>query len=224
MLSRGQRTRCLAPPLAVGAVVSVAISATATAHAQQFDIAASAKAAIIDQTNAYRQSKGLPPLSENETASRAAQAYANYLAETARGGHSADGRNPMQRLRAGGVKFCKFRGENWHMSWTRPARESSDAAMGAAMRFWKKSPGHERALRSRSNEIGVGVAGWRHGNQWYYQEIQVFIDTSCLKRTQTAAAQMEDQTPPLPDRKPVPSLPDRNLCDCRALEPWTPMR
>jgi hypothetical protein len=82
--------------------------------------------------------------------------------------------------------------------------------MDAAMRFWKRSPGHERALRSPSNEIGVGVAGWRHGNQWYYQEIQVFIDTSCLRGTQIAAAQMEDQTPPLPERKPVPCLPDRN--------------
>ena len=78
------------------------------------------------------------------------------------------------------------------------------------MRFWKKSPGHERALRSRSNEIGVGVAGFRHGNQWWYQEIQVFIDTSCLKTTQTAVVQMEDQSPSLPDRKPLPSLPDRN--------------
>ena len=183
------------------------------ANAQQFEVPASAKAAIIDQTNAYRQSKDLAPLSENETASRAAQAYANYLARTARGGHGADGRNPVQRLRAGGVKFCKFRGENWHMSWTRPARATSDAAMNAAMRFWKKSPGHERALRSRSNEIGVGVAGYRHGNQWWYQEIQVFIDTSCLKGTQTTAniaAAAQDQTPPLPERKPVPSLPDRN--------------
>jgi hypothetical protein len=82
--------------------------------------------------------------------------------------------------------------------------------MDAAMRFWKKSPGHERALRSRSNEIGVGVAGFRHGNQWWYQEIQVFIDTSCLKTTHTAVVQMEDQSPSLPDRKPLPSLPDRN--------------
>jgi uncharacterized protein YkwD len=183
------------------------------AHAQQFEIPASAKAAIIDQTNAYRQSKGLAPLSENEDASREAQAYADYLAKTARGGHSADGRNPVQRLRAGSVKFCKFRGENWHMSWTRPVRASPDTAMNAAMRFWKKSPGHERALRSPSNEIGVGVAGWKHGNQWWYQEIQVFIDTSCLEGTQTAAnigAAGQDQTPPLPDRKPVPSLPDRN--------------
>jgi uncharacterized protein YkwD len=182
------------------------------AGAQQFDIPANAKASIIEQTNAYRQTKGLAPLSENASASAEAQAYANYLAETARQGHSADGRNPFQRLRASGAKFCKFRGENWHESWTRPSRVSPEAAVAAAMTFWKHSPGHERALRSASTEIGVGVAGWRHGEQWYYQEIQVFIDTSCLKTTQTASNEGvdESQAPPLPDRKPTPPLPDRN--------------
>ena len=81
------------------------------------------------------------------------------------------------------------------------------------MRFWEHSPGHERALRSPSTEIGVGMAGWRHGNQWYYQEIQVFIDTSCLKPVQTASNDGEsdaDRRPPLPDRKPGPPFPDRN--------------
>ena len=191
--------------------IAAAMLGPPVSHAQQFEIPASAKAAIIDATNTYRQSKGFAPLSESEDASREAQAYANYLAETTKGGHNANGRDPVQRLRAGGVKFCKFRGENWHESWTRPARASPDAAMDAAMRFWKKSPGHERALRSRSNAIGVGVAGWRHGDQWYYQEIQVFIDTSCLKGTKTAsAAEAQDQTPPLPERKPAPSLPERN--------------
>ncbi len=150
------------------------------AHAQAFAVPDSAKAAIIDQTNAYRASKGLAPLRESEAASREAQGYADYLAETAKQGHSADGRSPFQRLRASGAKFCKFRGENWHESWTRPARVSPGTAVDAAMTFWKHSPGHERALRSASTEIGVGIAGWRHGTQWYYQEIQVFIDTSCL--------------------------------------------
>jgi uncharacterized protein YkwD len=197
---------------AFGVVIGTQVGAS-LAHAQQFEIPANAKAAIIEATNAYRQTKSLAPLSENEGASREAQAYASYLAQTMKGGHSADGRDPVQRLRAGGVKFCKFRGENWHESWTRPARASPAVAMDAAMRFWKKSPGHERALRSPSNEIGVGVAGWRHGNQWYYQEIQVFIDTSCLRGTQTAsdaADRAQDETPPLREQKPVPSLPNRN--------------
>ena len=126
------------------------------AHAQQFEIPASAKAAIIDQTNAYRQSKGLAPLSENEDASREAQAYADYLAKTARGGHSADGRNPVQRLRAGSVKFCKFRGENWHMSWTRPVRASPDTAMNAPCASGRNLRGmsaHSGRARTRSVSV-----------------------------------------------------------------------
>ena len=66
--------------------------------------------------------------------------------------------------------------------------------MGKAMRFWKRSPGHERALRSASTEIGVGVAGWKRDNRWVYVAVQVFIDTSCLSRA---------AHPPLPDRNPT---------------------
>ena len=177
--------------------VVAALQATAGAKAQQFVVPTSAKAEIIGATNAYRKTKGLPTLRESESASRVAQAYARYLAEANKTGHNADGRDPVQRLRAASVKFCKFRGENWHASWTRRDKASPDTAMASAMRFWKKSPGHERALRSASTEIGVGVAGWKHGDQWYYQEIQMFIDNSCLKGAESLA-----KTPPIPDRNP----------------------
>lgn len=163
--------------------------------AQEFAVPASGRAAIISETNAYRQAKGLAPLRESPSADRVAQSYATFLARTGKTGHGADGSNPVARLRAAGIKYCKFRGENWHESWTRPNRASTSVAMGKAMRFWKQSPGHERALRSASTEIGVGVAGWRHGNQWYYVSVQMFFDTSCFR--------------PAPEASP-PSLPDRN--------------
>jgi len=177
--------------------VAGALQATEVAHAQQFVVPASAKAEIIDVTNAYRKSKGLQPLRESESVSRVAQAYADYLAEAKKTGHGADGRDPVQRLRAASVKFCKFLGENWHASWTRRDKASPGTAMASAMGFWKKSPGHERALRSASTDIGVGVAGWKHGDQWYYQEIQMFIDNSCLKAAVSLA-----KAPPIPDRNP----------------------
>jgi uncharacterized protein YkwD len=176
------------------------ISIVAPADAQQFEVPASARTAIVDATNAYRQEKGLPPLGQSAGASRVAQAYAAFLARTKRTGHRADGRSPPGRLRAAGVKYCKFRGENWHHSWTRPKRASVDAAVAKAMRFWKTSPGHERTLRSGSTEIGVGVAGWRHGNQWYYVEVQLFIDTSCFEGFR---AQPLKTLPPPPDRNPA---------------------
>ncbi|MEX2167155.1 MAG: CAP domain-containing protein [Methyloceanibacter sp.] len=166
--------------------------------AQQFDVSGG-RASIVGATNAYRQQKGLYALRQHAGANRVAQAYATYLARTNKTGHGADGRSPSQRLRAGGVTYCKFRGENWHRSWTRPKRASSSAAMGKAMAFWKRSPGHERALRSPSTDIGVGVAGWKHGDRWIYTEVQMFIDTTCRGGQDVPASVAS-----------VPSLPDRN--------------
>ncbi|MGH6734488.1 MAG: CAP domain-containing protein [Methyloceanibacter sp.] len=195
MFMRGEGRRSVAPlPLALGLLVAGVMSEVVPVKAQQF-VAPGARATIVSETNAYRQARGLAPLDESAGASQVAQAYATYLARTLKQGHGADGRSPAQRLRAGGIKFCKFRGENWHQSWTRPARASVESAMAKAMRFWKRSPGHERALRSASTEIGVGVAGWKHGNQWYYVSIQMFLDTSCFRGP-------ADALPPLPDRNP----------------------
>ena len=87
--------RCLLALLELGAIGQ--LLAPTQADAQEFAVPESARAAIIDQTNAYRAIKGLPPLRENQEASREAQAYAAYLAVTMRQGHSADGRSPFQR-------------------------------------------------------------------------------------------------------------------------------
>jgi uncharacterized protein YkwD len=168
------------------------------AHAQQFDVPG-ARAAIVSATNAYRAQKGLAPLREHAGANRVAQAYAHYLARTDKTGHRADGRSPSQRLRDGGVKYCKFRGENWHRSWTRPSRASIGTAVSKAMAFWERSPGHERALRSASTDIGIGVVGWKHGDRWIYTEVQLFIDTTCRDGRDMPVATV----PSLPDRNPL---------------------
>ena len=170
---------------------------TAAARGQQLELPPVAKSAIVSETNDHRQQKGLAPLRQSTSASQVAQAYATYLARTRKTGHSADGRNPAERLRAAGVKFCKFRGENWHRSWTRPKPASAGAAVAKAMRFWKHSPGHERALSSASTEIGVGIAGWRHASQWYYVAVQMFLDTSCF-----VGARPDVSAPPSPERNP----------------------
>jgi uncharacterized protein YkwD len=169
----------------------------ANARAQEFAVPGSARTTIIEETNAYRGARGLAPLRESAAGNQAAQRYARYLAINNKTGHRADGRSPAERLRAAGVRYCKFRGENWHLSWTRPKRATTDTAMAKAMRFWKRSPGHERALRSASTEIGVGVAGAKHGTQWHYVSVQMFFDTSCFR------APPEKPLPPLPHRNPM---------------------
>jgi uncharacterized protein YkwD len=175
----------------------VLLGPAAAARAQQFEVPTVARSAIVSGTNDYRQQKGLPPLRQSTSASQVAQAYATYLARTGKTGHGADGRNPAKRLHAAGVKFCKFRGENWHRSWTRPKPAPAGPAVAKALRYWKNSPGHERALSSASTEVGIGVAGWRHGNQWYYVAVQMFLDTSCF-----VGAAPGPYNPPRPERNP----------------------
>lgn len=178
-------------------LVLLGFVAVCPVHAQEFAVPSSARSIVLNETNAYRAAHGLAPVRQSAAADRAAQAYARYLAVNNKMGHRADGRSPAERLRAAGVKYCKFRGENWHQSWTRPNRAPVAGAMAKAMRFWKTSPGHERALRSASTEIGVGVAGAKHGNQWYYVSVQMFFDTSCFR------AAPSKLLPPPPDRNPA---------------------
>ena len=139
---------------------------------------ASARATIVQETNAYRRQKGAAPVTQNAGVNKAAQAYATYLARTNKAGHGADGRTPRERLQSAGVQVCRV-WENFYQSWTRPDPAPVTAAMGKAMAYWKKSPGHEKGLRSPATEIGVGVAGWKHGNRWTYTAIQMFVEPDC---------------------------------------------
>ncbi len=84
-------------PAALLLLALVAISFVTPAQAQQFDVPSSARSAIVDQTNAYRQEKGLAALSESAGASQEAQAYADYLAETTKTGTA-----PMDEIQSGG--------------------------------------------------------------------------------------------------------------------------
>ncbi len=69
------------------------------------------RAAVLAETNAYRASKNIPQLQENAALEAAATAYAVYLAEHEKMGHTADGRNPPKRVSARGYKWC-FISEN----------------------------------------------------------------------------------------------------------------
>jgi len=62
--------------------------------------AGAVRVAVLAETNAYRASKNIPQLQKNAALEAAATAYAVYLAEHEKMGHTADGSNPPQtRLR-----------------------------------------------------------------------------------------------------------------------------
>ena len=162
-----------------------------SASAQQVPLDAGAvRAAVLAETNAYRASKNIPQLQENAALEAAATAYAVYLAEHEKMGHTADDRNPPKRVSAQGYKWC-FISENVWSSFRHSQTTLAEELVRKAMDGWKKSPGHNaNLLQKRAHEIGIGAAGWKlNDGQEIFRVVQVFA-TECpgKRQSQTSLA------------------------------------
>lgn len=102
----------------------------------------------IDGTNAYRASKGLPPLGWNDGIAEIARRHAEQMARGAMP-FSHDGFN--QRVFAFPV-LHRSAGEN--LALNKGVAEVAKTAVDG----WIKSPGHEKNLRGSFNLCGIGVA------------------------------------------------------------------
>jgi hypothetical protein len=113
--------------------------------------------AIVEQTNAFRRSEKLAPVKPNSELARAAKQFAEYLARTGRFAHEADGRQPADRVKAAGYRFCMV-SENLasHLD----SRGFTTAKLAElAVEGWKGSPGHRKNMvEPHVTEIGVGIA------------------------------------------------------------------
>ncbi|MEO1695276.1 MAG: CAP domain-containing protein, partial [Pseudomonadota bacterium] len=99
----------------------------------------------------------LGALKRNKTLDRVAKRYARYLARTGKFSHTADGRQPAERARAGGYAYCQF-AENLALNGDSRGFRARQLAR-KAVTGWKNSPGHRRnMLQPHVTEIGVGVA------------------------------------------------------------------
>jgi uncharacterized protein YkwD len=112
---------------------------------------------IVAQTNEFRKEQGLPPVAPNEILKQTAQSFAQFMAQTGKYGHEADGQAPTERATAQGYDLC-FLAENIAMEF-----KSNGFATGALAKSfttgWKNSPAHrENMLRPGVTEIGVAVA------------------------------------------------------------------
>ena len=145
--------------------------------------AGAVRAAVLADTNAYRASKNIPQLQENAALEAAATAYAVYLAEHEKMGHTADGSNPPKRVSAQGYKWC-FISENVWSSFRHSETTLAEELARKAMDGWKKSPGHNaNLLQKRAHEIGIGAAGWKlDGAQEIFRVVQVFASECPGKR------------------------------------------
>ena len=157
-----------------------------SASAQEVPLDAGAvRAAVLAETNTYRASKSIPQLQENAALEAAATAYAVYLAEHEKMGHTADGRNPPKRVSAQGYKWC-FISENVWSSFRHSETTLAGELARKAMDGWKASPGHNaNLLQKRAQEIGIGAAGWKlDGGQEIFRVVQVFA-TECPEKRQS---------------------------------------
>ena len=95
---------------------------------------------VVRRTNEFRAENGLARLEVNAALTKAARAFADYMARNDRYGHDADGTRPADRAEARGYQYCTVL-ENISYQY-------STASFGTeelARRFvegWKGSPGH----------------------------------------------------------------------------------
>jgi uncharacterized protein YkwD len=103
---------------------------------------------VVQQTNALRRERGLPPLALNTQLSRSAQTYTKAMATQDFFSHTgADGSTWQQRILATGYDFSSA-AENLAIGYATPDR---------VIQGWMNSPGHrDNMLSVQVQEIGVG--------------------------------------------------------------------
>lgn len=125
---------------------------------------------VIEATNAFRASRGLPALTPAVALIRIAQGHARNMArqdrygDSDRNGHVLDGRDMAYRIRAGGYAFARV-AENVGYQLNRPDPVAS------MMQGWRESSGHRRnMLLDDITQFGVGAAQGRSG-RWYFVQL-----------------------------------------------------
>ena len=127
--------------------------------------------AIVDKTNAFRKAHKLGALRRNAKLDAAARAFAKFMARTNEFSHTADGRQPAERIKAAGYSYCLV-AENLAFHADSRGFASGQLAQ-ASLTGWEKSPGHRKNMMQRHvTEIGVGVAKAANTHQYY--SVQLF--------------------------------------------------
>ena len=112
------------------------------------------KVEIIGQTNAIRQTYGLPALEADPMTERAAQARAEEMAATSTYSHvRPDGSSRST------VTDCPYTGENIHRISDYSLSQAGQGLAETVVAEWAASPGHlKNMVNPRVSSIGVGLA------------------------------------------------------------------
>lgn len=115
------------------------------------------ESAIVEQTNDFRDQNELEPVSTDEDLTNAAAKFAQFMAETGKYGHRADGRTPAARAKAAGYRYCIVR-ENIAYR-TNTGEVTAEGLIETFVQGWIDSPPHrENMLADYVLDTGVAVA------------------------------------------------------------------
>ncbi len=113
--------------------------------------------AIVTQTNDFRQQHEQPAVATDDKLMATASKFANFMAETGKYGHNADGNSPAQRAKKEGYEYCVIR-ENIAYR-TNTGDVTAESLIDVFVNGWIDSPHHrENMLAEYVTETGVAVA------------------------------------------------------------------
>jgi len=125
---------------------------------------------VHEQTNEFRAAQGLEPVTTSRELAAAADAFAGFMAKNGNYGHTADGRQPVERAAAEGYDYCIV-SENIARLF-RSAGCDAPALAHDMVEGWKNSPAHRSAMLDPAvTQTGVGIAQDEQGR---YFGVQVF--------------------------------------------------
>jgi uncharacterized protein YkwD len=112
---------------------------------------------IFTSTNDFRKKEKQGKLKVNAELSKAAQAFAQFMADTDEYGHTADGNEPWDRVAKAGYDYCVVL-ENIAYEYNSEGFTTDDLSK-ILVEAWEKSPPHRKNMLDPDvSEIGVGIA------------------------------------------------------------------
>jgi len=137
-----------------------------------------AEIAIVEQTNAFRVANKLQAVRPAPALTKAARDFAAFLSSSTLFSHEADGRRPIDRIKAAGYAPCAT-AENlaWHSD---PRGFETLQLASANVEGWKNSPGHRKnLLMDHATETGVAIVKARREEKYF--AVQLFGRPDALK-------------------------------------------
>jgi len=153
------------------AAAALALTFACAAHGESVDTDRAA-ALVVDVANDFRREHRLPALQANARLGQAAREFAEFMAKTDRLSHTADGREPAQRVRSHGYDYCMV-AENIAYRFDSRGFAGAEPLVRGFVDGWKASPGHRQNLLDREAvETGAGVAHSAQSGRYY--AVQLF--------------------------------------------------